>query len=126
LPPFREFGRGPAFRILAYTLESGRSPVDEYLESLTARQRERIVARIREASRDGPPRNEERSKHIAGERFFEFKAGQERIFWCYGRRGELVLLHGFTKKRRKTPAQGLATARERYASVQAEIERRPR
>lgn len=62
---------------------------------------------------------------MAGEGFFEFKAGQERIFWCYGRRGVLILLHGFTKKRRKTPPQDLATGRQRYGEAQAELERRP-
>jgi phage-related protein len=80
-----------------------------------------MVARVRQASEHGPSRNEERSKRVAGEGFFEFKSGQERILWCYGRRGELILLHGFTKKRRKTPPSDLAVGRRRYTAVQREI-----
>ena len=60
---------------------------------------------------------------MAGEDFWEFKASQQRIFWCYdpGRRRRIVLLHGFTKKTAQTPRNQLEAGRHAYRELQQEL-----
>ena len=74
----------------------------------------------------GPPRNHEKCRKLKGESFWEFKAGQQRIFWCYDPVGtrRIILLHGFTKKTKKTPSQALDAGREAYREVITEAQQR--
>ena len=74
----------------------------------------------------GPPRNQEKCRKLKGESFWEFKAGQQRIFWCYDPVGtrRIILLHGFTKKTKKTPSQALDAGREAYREVITEAQQR--
>ncbi len=67
-----------------------------------------------------PPRNEQRCHKVAGEGFWEFKAPQQRIFWCYdpGQRKRIILLHGFTKKSTQTPRRELDAGRRAYREIQ--------
>ena len=60
---------------------------------------------------------------MAGEDFWEFKASQQRIFWCYApkARRRIILLHGFTKKTAQAPRNQLETGRQTYREVQQEL-----
>ena len=60
---------------------------------------------------------------MAGEGFWEFKASQQRIFWCYdpGRRKRIVLLYGFTKKTAQTPTKQLEAGRHAYREARHEL-----
>ena len=78
---------------------------------------------LRYAAHQGPPRNREKCQKMAGEDFWEFKASQQRIFWCYDavRRKRIVLLHGFTKKTAHTPKKQLEAGRRAYREAQQEL-----
>ena len=117
----QDFIEGAAFRIVAYATGRGMCPVEEYLDGLPSRDRKRLDALLYRVAEQGPPRNVERSVKVAGEEFWEFKAYQERIFWCYASGQRIVLLHGFTKKSRRTPARELGTGRAVYREVQSSL-----
>jgi len=119
--PLKPFIDGPAFKVLAYERSNASCQVAEYLDSLNDRNRKRVAALLDHSATNGPPRNKEKCRKVAGEGFWEFKAHQQRIFWCYGPRKQIVLLHGFTKKSNDTPKRELASARQAYGEAQQEL-----
>lgn len=118
--PLRQIHAGAAYAIFAYEASNGRCQVEEYLDQLELRDQKRVTALLLRAAASGPPRNTEKSAAI--EDFFEFKAHQVRIFWCYAPGKRIVLFHGFTKKSRKTPANELETGRRLSQEVRDDIE----
>lgn len=88
---------------------------------LGARDRKSVTALLTRVAHHGPPRNQEKSRKIAGEDFWEFKARQQRVFWCYTPGRRIVLLHGFTKKTRKAPTHAVEVARHTYREAQEEL-----
>lgn len=119
--PLKPFIDGPAYEVLAYERSNASCQVAEYLSSLNDRNRKRFTALLNRSATNGPPRNNEKCRRVAGEGFWEFKAHQQRIFWCYGPRKQIVLLHGFTKKSNQTPRRELASARQAYGEAQQEL-----
>ena len=114
--PLRPLWDGSTYEIQSYATSGGRSQVEIFLESLSERDRKRMTALLARAAHHGPPRNREKCQKLAGEDFWEFKASQQRIFWCYdrGRRRRIVLLHAFTKKTAQTPRNQLDAGRHAY------------
>ena len=119
--PLRPFIDGPAFKVFAYERSNASCQVAEYVDSLNDRNRKRFTALLNYSAKNGPPRNKEKCRKVAGEDFWEFKVHQQRIFWCYGPRKQIVLLHGFTKKSNQTPRRELASARQAYGEAQQEL-----
>lgn len=118
-----EFYSGKAHRILRYVLPSGRSPVDDFLEGLDARDQSRMVALITSSANSGPPlRNQQKCKQVEGYKFYEFKTHGQRIFWCWGPGRTIVLFHAFTKRQDRIPPSELNTGSARYADVMADLE----
>ena len=100
--------------------------VEAYLEGLNLRDQKRVAALLSVSADLEPPRNQEKCRKLKGESFWELKAGQQRIFWCYDPVGtrRIILLHGFTKKTKKTPSQALDAGREAYREVITEAQQR--
>ena len=119
--PLKPFIDGPAFKVLAYERSNASCQVAAYLVGLNERDRKRVAALLDHSATSGPPRNKEKCRRVAGEGFWEFKAHQQRLFWCYGPRKQIVLLHGFTKKSNQTPKRELAAARQAFGEVQQEL-----
>lgn len=119
--PLRPLSRGSAFEVLAYAASSANCQVEAYFDGLDERNRKRVLALLDRAAKAGPPWNQEKCRRVEGERFWEFKAYQERIFWCYGPDRQIVLLYGFTKKSNKTPKRELDTGRQAYDGAQQEL-----
>ena len=119
--PLGQLLDGLAFKVLAYERSAARCQVTAYLDGLNERDRKRVTALLSNSATNGPPRNPEKCRRVAGEGFWEFKAHQQRIFWCYGPRKQIVLLHGFTKKSNQTPRRELASARQAYGEAQQEL-----
>lgn len=115
----RQVHAGAAYAVFVYESSNGKCQVEEYLDQLQSRDRKRITALLLRSAARGPPRNTEKSAAI--EDFFEFKAHQVRIFWCYATGKRIVLFHGFTKKSRKTPENELETGRRLCHEVRDDI-----
>ena len=111
------------YEIYAYASNRDRCQVTIFLASLTERDRKRMTALLTRAAHHGPPRNREKCQKMAGEDFWEFKASQQRIFWCYdpGRRKRIILLYGFSKKTAQTPRNQLDAGRDAYRKAQHEL-----
>ena len=111
------------FAVLAFARSDYSRQVEAYLDRLDERDRKRVAALLKRSAEYGPPRNQEKCRKIGG--FWEFKAGQERIFWCYdpGQRKRIILLHGFTKKTEQTPRHELQAGQQAYRAVQQELGR---
>lgn len=111
------------YEIVAYASNRDRCRVTTFLESLSERDRKRMTALLTRAAHHGPPRNREKCQKMAGEGFWEFKASQQRIFWCYDprRRKRIVLLYGFTKKTAQTPKKQLEAGRHAYREARHEL-----
>ena len=120
--PLSPFHEGDRFALLIYVRSSGASPVTEFLQGLTRRDRARITALLERIAEHGPLSSLEKSVPLTGEDFLEFKSGRQRIFWCYAPGGRIILLSGFTKKGNRTPKNELATGRRLCREVQDEID----
>ena len=119
----RQLCEGAAYSVLAYARSDATCQVTAYFDGLEDRDRKRVTALLVRIAEHGPPRNEQKCHKLAGEDFWEFKAHQQRIFWCYdpGRRKRIILLHGFTKKATQTPRRELEAGRQAYREVQEEF-----
>lgn len=101
---------GKLYVIVALCVREGDATLfDQFVESLPEAEQKKIHAAVERMSNHGPPRNPEKGKPIKGQsNLFELKEYQSRVFWFRAgklpdERGLIVLTHGFTKKKNKTP-----------------------
>lgn len=100
-----------------YIDERGRSPVEEFLESLDDKTRARFGWSMDQLRLRNVQAREPLVRHLEGDLWElreESRTNIYRIvyFFLSGRR--IVLLHGFQKKSQRTPPAELETARLRY------------
>ena len=119
--PLKQLYAGSTYEVLAYARRDATCQVEAYLDALDQRDRKRIAALLSWSGDRGPPRNQEKCRKLKRESFWEFKAGQQRIFWCYDpvQRRRIILLYGFTKKTNKTPNQALQAGRQAYRDMRS-------
>jgi len=97
-----------------YTTRSGRSPVSDFIESLTDEEAADVAAAMRDVRRDGL----RAAKHLAGE-IYEVIADSERqtfriLFAQEGAHDEVLLaLEAFSKKQQKLPRDLIDLAQRR-------------
>lgn len=111
------------YEICAYAANRDRCQITTFLKSVSERERKKMTALLMRAAHHGPPRNRQKCQKMMGEDFWEFKAAQQRIFWCYdpGKRNRIVLLHGFIKKTAQTPKNQLEAGRQVYRKARNEL-----
>lgn len=104
------------FAVTFYKLEDGSSPVQQFLDSLDAKMRSKILRDIGILKEFGNGLREPISKHIE-DGIFELRAqvasdiSRVLYFFIVGR--EAVLTNGFVKKTRKTPRNEIELAKKR-------------
>jgi phage-related protein len=106
-----------------YTDARDRSPVGEFLDALPKLERVEARNAIRLLQEFGTQLGMPHARPLTGHRkLWELRAGPNRLlyFAFIGRR--CVILHGFRKQTRKTPARALETAERRMADF---LERQP-
>lgn len=105
---------------LRYYLDRrGGNPVEEFIEDLPEEDRALVRARITFLGEVGNRLREPHSKSLGGG-LFELRVKSQRIFYCFKPGGVNVLLHGFSKKTRKTPQRELDVALRRMEEVKDE------
>lgn len=115
-----------------YRDESGREPVDEFLESLPAKQAAKIDAYVDEylngRTEDAPPPEFPLSSQIEGElRELRIRFGKTRYRILYQRSENLiVLLHAFEKNTGTVPAVDKETAQRRMVDFKQRMDANPR
>ena len=102
------------FEVVFFETESGRQPVREFILELTKQDRKELGADISSVQMGFPMGLPLVRKITAGlwEIRSTLKDGICRVFFTTAERN-IVLLHAFTKKTKKTPLYELSTADER-------------
>lgn len=121
--PLSALHEGSGFALLLYVRSSGASPITEFLQGLTRKDRARVTALLERVAEHGPLSVGDKSAPITGEDFLEFRSGQQRIFWCYAPGRQIILLSGFLKKGRRPPKNEMATGRRLCREAQDETRR---
>lgn len=111
------------FEVEFYTLPDGRTPVREFLDSLSPKMRAKALTSLELLEEYGPQLREPWSKALGDgllELRIKFSSDISRIFYFFVVGEHIVLTNGFIKKTRKTPKSELELARK----YKAEYERR--
>jgi len=110
-----------------YKKQNGDMPVVNYLLTLDAKMRAKAFSEIELLEKHGPNLKEPYVARIHGPRYrglfelrIKFSSNTSRIFYFVYRERTFVLLHGFTKKSKKTPKDEL----ERALRYRDDFERR--
>ena len=101
-----------------FTSDSGAKPVEAWIESLDPGARAEVLLIIDLLETHGVELGEPFAKHL-GNGMWELRArgpdGIYRVLYFHWFRHTFGLLHGFTKKTRKAPANEIETASKRRA-----------
>ena len=111
----------PVLFVVFYRTEAGNEPVREWLRSLRREDRKTLGEDIKTAQFGWPlgmPLIKKLEANIWEVRSNISRGVARILFTVEG--NTMVLLHGFVKKSRKTPASELDTARRRLANVHQE------
>jgi phage-related protein len=103
------------WELIYYQMPSGRSPIADFLDSLPAREAERVVRKLNLLERLGPNLGYPHVAPLRGQ-IWELRItgkNQQRVLYVALSGTRIVLLHAFTKKQRKTPAREINTAEHR-------------
>lgn len=99
-----------------YRTKDGREPLAEFLDSLPTNFRAKALWELDLLAEKGQDLREPYVKHIEGELWelrIKFASNISRIFYFIPYKTKIVLLHGFVKKTRRTPAKHIRIAKER-------------
>lgn len=109
------------YKVKFYTdVQSGKSPVFEYVENLRDKERAKVLKYIRFLREHEGYLDEPYSKHIKGnirELRVDFGHNRHRIFYFTFVGKKIILLHAFLKKTAKTPKSEIQKAEEHYYNV---------
>lgn len=108
--------------IVLYTTAAGRSPVEEFLESIQDVKAEaHCRAFLERLVNPGPPLQRKHAEQIEG-RLWELKPSYRRVeyrfLYAQLRDGRYLILHAVVKKRDRLPRREFDTALERLADYE--------
>lgn len=108
------------FTVCLYETINNKKPVLGFIKALMPKDKVKVLYIIELLSLFGNMLREPHSKHLK-DNLFELRiktsSNNERIFYCFIERKNCILLHGFTKKTKKTPQKELEIALERYEDL---------
>ena len=105
-----------AWTVEFYTDPKGRSPVEEFLNSLPSRDRDHVVQFLLLLQERGVRLRAPYVRHLQGKLWelrVRTRGSAYRIIYFAHTGQRFILLHGFVKKTRRTPRQALETAEQR-------------
>jgi phage-related protein len=103
----------PAWSVVYYLEDDGRSPVEDFILSLPKPERAAMLHDIevlRDYGLQAP-----NVRPIEG-RLWEIKSGAARVFYAAYIGKRFILLHGYYKKGQKAPRRDIAAAQRRLAA----------
>jgi phage-related protein len=113
----------PRWEVDDYRGPHGARPVKAFLDGLADAPRDRVGAYLEMLASEGNALRFPRSRAL-GHGIFELRIpvpdGAIRLLYCFLQGRRAIVLHGFTKKTQKTPADDLALARTRKAELTKE------
>ncbi len=110
-----------------YLTEDGASPVAEFLDSLDIKTRTRFRWSMEQLRVRNVQAREPLARHLEGDLWElreESRTNIYRIIYFFFTVRRIIFLHGFQKKRQRTPQREFETARRRHREFLARYERR--
>jgi len=107
----------PSWVIEFYLDHRGLSPVIEFLQSLSVRDRAKVARYLQLLGEFGPSLAMPHARHIEG-RFWELRPDAYRVLYVILAGRRCVLLHVFRKKTRATPRREIDLAVRRLNDLQ--------
>lgn len=104
------------WKIIYYETASKREPVKEFIDGLQEKARAKAYNTLELLAEFGPMIRSPHAKKIAATPLWELRVlGESSLRFFYVARIEktFLLLHGFTKRKQKTPSKDIKTAMER-------------
>ena len=111
------------FDVDFYRFPDGTAPVEEFLDSLDVKMRNKATDSLLLLETFGNRLREPYSKYVEDGIFelrIKFSSDITRIFYFFWTGNRIILTHGFVKKRQKTPQNQIALAKK----YKADYERR--
>ena len=112
------------FKVQFYESESGKKPVDEFLDSLEPKLQAKTVAMMELLEEKGNQLGKPYTEHLGGG-IYELRAIQGNnisrslFFFFVGRR--IIITNGFVKKQQKTPPDQIELAKKRREDFHRQI-----
>jgi phage-related protein len=106
-------------KVIYYTTTTGENPTANFIESLSARQKTKVIRILTYIERYGLVTAIPHVKKLTGTPLWEIRIlgqGNIRIFYVTIERDVIIVLHGFIKKSQKTPLKEIKTAINRLAN----------
>lgn len=107
------------WQIHFYEDRHGKSPVLEFINSLSPKDRAKVNNIFRLLEEFGTNLGMPHAHRIEG-RLWELRTGDNRLFYFLYLERKFVILHGFRKQSMKTPEKEIATALRRMKDVTEE------
>lgn len=105
----------PNWDIIEYTKRNGRSPVEEFLDSLQAKEQVKMLRDLQLLQEYGLGLGMPRIRYL-GNGLYELRTSSSnnifRTTMFHFEGNQIVLLHSFQKKTQKTPAAEIARAKK--------------
>lgn len=115
------------FEVLFYDKEDGTEPAKEFIQSLDAKMRAKVIWTVKLLQNNGTELRKPYSEHLE-DGIFELRAkngsdiSRVLYFFVVGRRA--ILTNGFIKKQQKTPANEIERAKRYRAEFLSRKERK--
>lgn len=109
------------FDIDFYRLPDGTAPVEEFLDTLTVKMRNKALDSLLILEEFGNSLREPYSKYMGNGLFelrIKFSSDISRIFYFFYADNKIILTNGFIKKTQKTPRSQLKLARQYKADYE--------
>jgi phage-related protein len=104
------------WQIHFYEDHRGKSPVLDFISSLSPMDRARVNNGLRLLEEFGIDLGMPHARRIEG-RLWELRPGGNRLFYFLHTERRFVILHGFRKQSMKTPEKEIATALRRMKEI---------
>ncbi|MEK7092820.1 MAG: type II toxin-antitoxin system RelE/ParE family toxin [Patescibacteria group bacterium] len=105
------------WRVLYFVDSSGTNPAKEFIDSLSRQQKSKVFRILMHIEEYGLQSIIPHVKKLSGTPFWEIRIlGKDniRVIYVMPDQQTVLILHGFIKKKQKTPTKELETAARRY------------
>ena len=100
-------------KVVYFTTTRGDNPVKDFIDSLPNSQKAKIFNVFRIYQESGLNSIAPHTKHLTSTVLWEIKIDSNRILYVSKTKFSILALHGFVKKKQKTPSKEIKTALSR-------------
>lgn len=117
---------GNVYRVLLYRTVAGRSPVEEFLNSLPKKDRAKILGAAEYLGQEGPALRRPHAAHVRG-KLWELRVSlgrnEYRLLYFFMGGQVVIVAHGFQKKTQAIPEKEIEVAETRQRDYEERVRR---